>query len=227
MHASFIFWIIVSAIGCFSAYAIYDYSKRFNHKPWIVPCVKYMVATLAFIVVMSPLYYEFPNTGYSKIVTFTDDHQVEYKPWGTFCWEWSNNYFNLPDKPVGLKGTVTYVTENPKVRTITYHLDITVTSPRDFYRGERQMIHNNNNNKSGYDLNQRDYGRLFINDVMAKTVAPHLYNFNNGHSKELAAFFNPEDSTQNAELKTLIESSINPNLKKDGLQIVLRNFEIQ
>jgi len=104
---------------------------------------------------------------------------------------------------------VSPITNNPKVRRLSYTVRVEIVDLHDYF--------NSIGLKPKHGTNS-----LFTENavIFQRTVEYELYEFNNTHSKELAAFYNPLDRKQTADLAALLKQHINPKLVNSGLAII-------
>ncbi len=101
-------------------------------------------------------------------------------------------------------GTVTPITENPKVRRLTYAVTSRVVDIKQYY------------------------STIGVTEKVQETVQFHLYEFNNARSKELAEFYNPLDPAQRDRLQEIIKGFMDPRLAPYGIEIkALDGFSIE
>ena len=175
------------------------------------------IITVALIIIASPLYYEFPNYGMSKVVTFDGDKVIEH-PFGTFAWEFGKTYSNVPTKNTTASSGVTSVTENHEVRNLRYTVGAQITNAERFFAEKnRRLLH------AAFSLNSRDD----VDDAIEQLVFCQLIEFNHLFSKQLVQFYNPLDVNQQQAFKTLIESQLNGKLAKEGISVRSSNFKIE
>lgn len=105
------------------------------------------------------------------------------------------------------------ITENPKVRDLTYIVDSPVCDQRAF--GVALRDHNVGTSAAAVERFIRDRVRF------------ELYEFNNAHSSQLGELYNPMDGDQTARLHITLEDVVAPKLKADGLCIVLVSWDVQ
>ncbi len=188
--------------------------------------------TLFLIVLLSPIYYEYPNYGLSEVITLEHGRVVKHT-YGTVCFEWGKKFSNLPMIEAPTSGTVQPVTENPKVMRVTINLKTLITNPDSFYQNKNRMFNLSsfgfkNNHKSGISNNISYYDiSSDVTEEIQKIVAGHLNQFMYQHSKTLAKFFDPTDKSQNEELSKLVIPYLNEKCVSDGITTYFKNFSIE
>lgn len=180
--------------------------------------------------VASPLYYEYPNYGLSKVVTFDGDKVIEH-PFGTFVSEFSNDYSNVPIGTSLIRSGATFTTENPKVRHLQYLVAAEIVDMEAFFK-ERHRRHNpgdnKENNASYVDTKDLVAGACTtVKEEIVDLVAYQLVEFNNHFSKQLAQFYNPLDHAQQREFQALLTAYLNAGLAKDGIMVKAQSFIIE
>ncbi len=158
---------------------------------------------------LTPFGFEF-NVGDSTPATI-ENGQVVLHPHGLFCWEFSDNWFRVPDKINEVPSAVSPITDNPKVRRIRYSVKVEFLHRDTYYRlaSHRQKYPGN------------------IQTGISELVRFQLYEFNNAKSEVLADFYNPLDQNQRQRLLELIQRVVNPTLAQDGLEITDVSFEVE
>lgn len=200
-----------------------DKSRRMTRLGWTI-------ALLSIPVLTAPLYYEF-STIYNTPVTFENGRAV-VRPLGAFAWEFGSGFANLPTSlPISVYGDVRSITPNPKVRELSYQLQVTISDLDRFFADAK-------NRRLGMSHTDKIYGTSFsqfspgdpprdINDRIGMTTLDLLYRFNDAHSKELAEFYNPLDAEQLRALKALVEPWVNERLAARGLRAELQSFTVK
>ncbi|OGM94098.1 hypothetical protein A2524_04220 [Candidatus Wolfebacteria bacterium RIFOXYD12_FULL_48_21] len=187
---------------------------------------------LAFLaIVASPLYYEFPNYGSSKVVTFKDDRVTE-RPFGAFVWEFGGAFSNIPNN-IGITSSVTLAVDSPKVRTLRYTIDARIINPTLFFaKKERRHMFAVNAQANPVDTKQlvassADNTNETVEGEITDLVAYQMFEFNNIFSNGLAMLNNPLNPVQQDAFKLLIECFINANLEQDGIAVKTSPFTIE
>lgn len=173
------------------------------------------------------LYYEFPGNTYA-VATYVEHIGVVQHPNGLFAWEFDSRVFHAPTiGAVSIRAGVTPITDNPKVRHVSYWVAARISSPdRFFLEPNRRLIYAWNHNGS-YDLVWVGAKPVAVSDVIAQLVGSKLYEFNDQHSRELAAFYNPLDPTQLRDLKKLMEPWLADHLAGTGIAVQVTGFSIE
>jgi len=211
-----VFWLVISLCVGFFWSIVWDKAKKIG--------TKWAVTVVSVIIILSPLYYEFPALGYSQVITFNEDNSVNYHPFGTFCLEGSDSYVNMPYN-IDMTSSISPLTDNPKVRPLKYKVSVSVGTPKVFYSVfQRRSIPGR---WGGGELEINGSGMFSIDNEIYRVVEYWLFEFNEENSKILSKFYNPLDDKQISELKELVENWVNPKLEKDGLVVEFKNFKIE
>lgn len=183
--------------------------------------------TLFLIVLLSPIYYEYPNYGWSEVITLEHGRVVKHT-YGTPCFEWGGKFSNLPTTSTPLSGTIQPITNNPKVMRLTININTLITNPDSFYKDQNRMSALSGRS-SDYTTNEMSYYDLVIGTkpVIQRIVASHLNQFMYEHSKDLTIFFNPLDKSQNDELAKLVIPYLNKRCASDGITTSFKSFSIE
>lgn len=179
--------------------------------------------------VLSPLYYEFPNLWFSKVVTFDGDEVIEH-PFGIFVLEFSNDYSNVPTGKIFITSGVTFTTENPTVRHLRYAVAYEIINMEVFFKERHRRHHPASTYQSSTPNDTKDLvagTHSAVRREIEGLVAYQLLEFNNKFSKQLAQFYNPLDQRQQQEFKTLLNSYVNAGLVKDGIVVEAGRFTIK
>ncbi|MDP2932650.1 MAG: hypothetical protein Q8N81_00790 [bacterium] len=192
--------------------------------------LNWAIYALTIPVLTAPLYYEFAGPSNTP-VTFEGDHAT-VRPLGAFVWEHGGKFSNIPTSlPIGVYGDVRPITSNPKVRDLCYELRVNIANLDRFFADPK-------NRNLGFNLQDKIYGTSFsqfspgyspqnVTDKIGVTTLDLLYRFNDTHSRELAAFYNPLDPEQLRALKSLVEPWVNERLDPHGLRAELRGFTVK
>lgn len=173
---------------------------------------------LTFIgVAASPLYYEFPTTS-GDLYSIADDGTLTKHTFGTFedgktlaylkeidIKKWGDEYQRL--------SSVAIVTENPKVRRISYTARAHITDARTFL-----SVRENRDTSANWDNR--------LNHAVTSKLEFCEYEFNNAHSKEIAGFYNPRDSEQVRRFQELVGGYLNECLSGAGISAFVVSFDI-
>lgn len=100
------------------------------------------------------------------------------------------------------------ITENPKVRGLSYTITTQIRDPQKF-------------------VAEMHLGRIAVpSDLKDALLRGHhrsteyvLYEFNNAHSKELAQFYNPLDEGQRTRLEALLRAHLDEKLASKGIKL--------
>jgi len=195
----------------------------------------YSRVALAFAflaIIASPLYYEFPNYGVSKAVTFEGD-QVTERPFGAFVWEFGGTFSNVPTNTTTITSSVTFITDNPKVRTLWYKIGARIIDPTAFFakKGRRHMfaVSSLADPVDTKQLVASSAGNTneTVEGEITDLVAYQMLEFNNIFSNGLAMLNNPLNPVQQDAFRLLIECFINANLEQDGIAVKTSPFTIE
>lgn len=223
-----ILWVI-----CGTACLAYLASKALDwtrDQRQTVTKLDWAICMLAIPVLTAPLYYEFANY-YNTPVTFAGGHAT-VRPLGAFAWEFGGGFVSLPKSlPISVYGNVRPITPNPKVRELSYELQVTIADLDRFFADpkNRKLQARSGGQIYGTSFSQFTSGYVpdDISDQIGITTLDLLYGFNNAHSQELAAFYNPLNAEQLRTLKILVEPWVNERLAPQGLRAELRGFTIK
>lgn len=186
----------------------------------------------AFLAIaISPLYYEFPNYWFSKVVTFEGDRVIEH-PFGTFAGEFGEAYSNVPTVNTKIASSVPLLTDGPKIRTLRYTIRAQITNPEAFFRKKQRRHHSAfNGMRSGGTPDTKDFSPTrsitAVEDEIEYLVACQMLEFNNLFSKQLAQLYNPLTENQQEAFSALIEGYFNAALKQDGIAVRTSPFTIK
>lgn len=181
-----------------------------------------------FLALFSPLYYEFPGgQGSSSVVAF-HGREVTPRPFGMFAWEFGGGYANMPTSLQVIGSAVSVVTDNPKVRKVSYVVAAEITSPEKFYSeaSGRRDLPACYSGGDGVAKATTDLRGHCIEVEIRRLVSFHLYRFNADKSKELLPFDNPLDRGQVIKMKQLLEGYLNPRLGDQGLAASFQGFGV-
>ena len=187
------------------------------------------VSAVTFIVVclvlISPIYYEFP--GSYTVVSFRNGKAITH-PFGMFVWE-TGRYVNMPTTPLFLDSAVNIVTDNPKVRKVSYSVSAQITSPEKFYSetsGRKTLGACFGSVVTRMKVQEVSTSHRCAETEIQRQVAYQLYRFNADKSKELALLDNPLDGSQVEEMKRLVEGYLNPRLEVEGITATFYHFSV-
>lgn len=178
--------------------------------PWVIGCILFSACGV-WIPVGIVLSHDcstddsyFVDLQYSADGTIINKYQCTPNTW------WPDNINSVPrgqlERSFAMRAHP--ITANPKVRNLAYQVDTRVVDFNKFYRGRA--------------VSQVDAGSE-LQHLTRKT----LFEFNEQHSKELAAFYNPLDELQQARFGTLLTSFAQPILAEHGITIALTRFDIE
>jgi len=232
---AFLIWLIIS--GTVFGLTVLFYRKFIRRKiEYNSALDKNIVVGLALVVLIvfaSPFYYEFPDIGFSKVVTF-ENGKIVYHPFGTFTI--GKDYSNLLTKPVYVTSGLTFLTQNPKVRKLNYSIWIKVVDPEKFYANiERRKKDSTDDFIPPFvipdAINLRKISPLSstenVHSCIVKIIAYHVAEFNNAFSGDLAQFYNPLNLNQQKIFKELFEPWLNEKIKGDGLMASVGDFSVE
>lgn len=226
----FLVVVIFCVLGLISLYRVDIAESRIKVVFWKTLTV--VLFGLAFGTILTPYFYEFPKFDYD-VVTFEDGNLVKH-PYGTS----NSKAFNIPkSESIGITivGNVTGVTTNPKVRNVSYRLEMKIVSPEVFFIPEYRRKyfstghsdeHPNKSLMSSYTSMSTEYLQSSVQNELGTMMASHMYEFNNAHSKELAEFYNPIEQTQQDQFRELVEPWMNSRFESKGVKVIFRGFSI-
>jgi len=182
-------------------------------------------------IVASPLYYEFPNYGFSKVVTFKDDRVTE-RPFGVFAWEFGEAFSNVPTTNTNVASSITLAVDDPKVRILRYKIGARVINPALFFaKKERRhgiaVTHGDPIHTSHLVASSAGNTNETVEGEITDLVAYQMLEFNNIFSNGLAMLNNPLNPVQQDAFRLLIEYFINANLEQDGIAVKVSPFTIE
>lgn len=216
-------WAAMGAAMCFTAY----HDRRGLHRAFLWLSAGAVLAMLTLAAAASPLYFEYSDDN-QQVVTF-ENGGVTIHPIGVFAWQGSGNVGYLPRKASYVESSVQSLTDNPKVRTIAYRLKVEIADPVKFFavQERRTMPLASTVSTPTHIVGPESGGEWQTTRGQMKLLAARqLFSFNNEHSKELSALYNPFDTAQFQALKDLIEPYVNERVKADGLAVKLVSFTI-
>lgn len=184
--------------------------------------MKWATAGLLVCTLLSPFVLEYAK---NTIVVFNDKGEIEYTsdfivPCVTDCLDVSFSTGGRGGNFLTVSSSVQVLTENPKVRELSYDLATFISSPRKFFESERECLLKN------YKYNA-DHGTRVAECLRAR-MEFYLYEFNNAHSRELAEFYNPRDPEQVQRLDWLLQRNVAPSLVDHGIEFgTLSAFSIR
>src|SRR3989344_45530 len=94
---SFIFWLIAVVIAVVIVIFSYVFVVNQVHKLkpiplWAREILGVITMIFLILVLLSPIYYEFPSPGTSKVARFDDQGKIKYYPYGKFDWFLKGDY---------------------------------------------------------------------------------------------------------------------------------------
>ncbi|KKQ79917.1 MAG: hypothetical protein UT02_C0020G0012 [Parcubacteria group bacterium GW2011_GWC2_38_7] len=114
--------------------------------------------------------------------------------------------------PMAITSEVKPITDNPKVRDISYTVNPKIKDDRIFFEAERDCLFKG---RVSYSWNDDERTKA----CLIARVEYYLYEFNNAHSKDLAKFFNPRDPAQVEAFDKLLRDNIEGPLLEHGISI--------
>jgi len=200
--------------------------------------LKVLTACVAFTW-LSPVLFVWPGTN-STPVSFGEG-KVSVHKFGTVSIPIVHRTQQIPSgKALPLSGSVTAVTENPKVRTVSYTLQIKITDPAKYFTGKQRLSEGNiftrrvgtffrAGDMKPRSLNKSTQEDDFIGADAMQIAATLMYEFNSTHSKRLSKFSNPGNQQQQENFKELVEGWINrePQMVENGLEVEVQRFSLK
>ncbi len=194
-------WCIATALLLWAGAYRADQGQLYSR--WLTATLLLAGTAMAF----APLVYEFPSvmngSGEALVVEVAKNGEYRECPWGAFESR-DKQTFNVLERYFVTR-SVTPITDNPKARRISYTIPVDITEPGVFFLAKPER-----------------WGVRSIKGVrteVQKATEYWLYVFNNEHSKELAAFYNPLDDNQVAKFRELLGSWLDEKLAADGLKV--------
>lgn len=194
-----------------------DWQFREDRLITVLGCI-FSLTTVTLL--LSPIWMEYAGAG-GTVVVYNDNGKVEAaNPMALPCWSNCIDISNTTEfKRVLLSGRVKPITDNPKVRDLSYSGYFWIEDPKSFFESERDCLLRVIPAQSS----QEDTTRC-----LTARVEYYLYEMNNAHSKELALFYNPRDPQQVVRLDALIKDNIAAPLKEHGIRYAgLYSFDVQ
>lgn len=178
-------------------------------------------SVLVIATVSSPLYYEFPSHQHQIFSRDIKTGKISEHPWGTF--EWGKDIHVLPidkrllegkhSKTSVVSSQVSFMTENPKMRTIFFELNGKIYDPVLFIEREGLEIKGSN----------AEDAAIRVREILEYW----MHVFNHMHSKELTQFYNPLDKEQDRQFVHFVESWFTEHTEKSGFKTVASGFTIR
>lgn len=171
---------------------------------------------MAGLFLASPLVYEFPPSGALDqglgvvILVAEDGSSFEVCPNGAFEFG-ARRAFNVLKK-MEAKTSVMPITENPKVRQISYSVRIEIARPEVFFK----------KTPARWEMREATEVRREVVNIAARW----LYEFNEHHSKGLGELYNPLDEGQVSQLRKMVLPWLNEKLEPEGLRGIDVAFKV-
>ena len=226
-----IIWLVLFIVGYLGFLKAFSFVLTRFERPASRLAATIVITIPLAVAFASPLYYEFPNYGFSKVVTFDGDCATE-RELGAFAWEFGGTFSNVPTSNTDVTGTLSFATETRGIRTLRYHIGARIVDPALFFAdhtrrhmfattGENAAIMNRLVAGDANNMNRSVKGE--ITDLVAR----QMFEFNNIFSGGLAVLNNPLDPVQQEAFKALIECFINTNLAYDGIAVRASSFTLE
>ncbi len=175
------------------------------------------VAALSFFLgviylCVHPLFVEYADKSLPAgvVVSFDRNGKVEsVSRTAVWCWSRCANMVRYSKAT----GSVSPITENPKLRKLTYELKVSVFDFDRFFGTIGIKAGSSGETHEGTD--EKNVNEFRINGA----VTYQIYEFNNAYLQELAKFYNPQDAAQREKLDALVKSYFNPRLEAKGIKI--------
>ncbi|OGY96780.1 MAG: hypothetical protein A2122_00855 [Candidatus Liptonbacteria bacterium GWB1_49_6] len=219
------FWFLLVAVAVSVAALVLMVPNPKNKKAYRAAptCGWFLIAAA----VLSPLYYEFPNPTFSNVVTF-ENGVATYHPYGTFT---LGREFSVFPCETRVESAISFLTENPKVRRVSYEVSAHVADLKKFYanadRRKRWGAGSSFDTTLNAEMLERGAEFGTTHGEIGRVVLSALYEFNDEHARDLGRFFNPLDPDQQTEFKRLLGGFINTRLKGDGIAIEVKRFTLE
>ena len=183
------------------------------------------------------MWFEFPGNGKRSIVVTIRDGKITEHPYGLFAWEWDSTVVNMPARPIAVTSSVTMITQNPKVRKLTYRVLVSIMDPKTFYHDPNRVVNGAgnitqyDNAENPYVYNAHDFSyssqAAGATNIMAKIMAHYMNQFNDSYSKELSEYSDPTDMYQNMTFRERLEMYLQERAMKEGLSVAVEGFRIE
>ena len=179
--------------------------KKLKRNSFLTCSVSFSVWVVSIAVVFSGLWYEYPDfhPEYGLYVV-NKDKTLSYSSWGAFDW---GKTVRISTSGLEVSSSVTPITENPKVREVSYTVNFLVSNPDKYYSSFG----------AGTNFLWNEADKAVINEIF-RMVRYQLYEFNDLHSGKLAEFYNPLDEKQQQEFEELLVGFLNEKLDDVGLK---------
>ncbi|OHA31304.1 MAG: hypothetical protein A3B11_01655 [Candidatus Taylorbacteria bacterium RIFCSPLOWO2_01_FULL_44_26] len=234
--------LIVGPIACWWAIKELLLSYHANHANWSKEKLKqlqifspvgiYSLAVVICSVTVTlwslPFFVESVSGHHMMLAKSGEIRKIFEKP--TFMWQ--KNYDKLSEEAEFLNYdfakhrslvamTVTPITDNPKVRKITYQVQVGwINTPEAYAAYWKETAEFREGILMGNSWVSNFTRRL------DRFVRYNLYDFNEEKSKELARFFNPDRSEQQKEFRDLVQNFLGEKFKRAGVQITWAEFSL-
>ena len=242
----FFYYLVIIILAFVFAHGIYQISHsssvsaKLDKNLRLKKFISHLPMIVFLALIASPLYYEFPNTGFSRIATFEDDGSIKYHPYGMFSFESSGSYTNVPFKKIHVlvrenyhssdeSGTYSIVYSfDQRKKILEYEVIIYIINPEKFYRVKEHRIvptYRLDWFKNPFKVWEAwEYTeKKNVYQAMASLGAQKLLEFNEENKKIIERYFNLSEDYQK-KFGSMIEEWINPKLEKEGLKITFKEF---
>lgn len=142
----------------------------------------------------SPLYFEYPNYGISRVITFDGNRAVE-RPFGAFAWEFSRNFSHVPAGET----TLSYTSPHTKNR---YAINTVIYDPDSFFEATERR-HSRNADVANEINMITTYGLLECDTTFGQLLSP----------------INPADKEDQLALATFVEVCLNAKIARYGIMV--------
>jgi hypothetical protein len=185
---------------------------------------------------LSPIFYEFPNWPISYVLTFDSQDNAASHTFGAFCWEFKNNFVNVPImRAAYLRASINVPGGGMRIRTLHYLVAAKIVNPTVFFksRGNHQikkaLVLEDDNQWNKLETLPLIEGPNSVEQQVKLALAEYLLAFHNNPPKNLSWlwFDDPFDFVQQSMFKTCVERALNPELAKAGLRVELIQFNLE
>lgn len=203
--ATFVWFVLTALVAVPTGYLCYRVFKKWPKYRYAKIAALTFTIALTAIPAFSQLYFEFPrDTCLVGMDTQGNLHQYRY---GHLESSDIVAYASMPHTDTA-QSSVTVVTNNPKVRNISFSGVARLT---DYAKFCGQM-------------SPEQFAQTNMQGLMHTRVESALCEFTEHHSKELATFYNPYDSTQQEQFRAIVANYMNQSL--DGIDFQPSRFKI-
>jgi len=181
-------------------------------------------AVCAIFMLTTPFYLEYADKN-KPVITFDESGNPRFHDWVAYCPGACLNFSETNPTngfPPEVHGTVISMTQNPKLRKISYDLRVHVISPERYARRFWSEITKNGVQEFEGVISRESFVARFRG-----LVQYYIYEFNNKNSIEMSAIYNPLDPEQRDRLAALIDRELNPLLEPHGLSASLARFRVE